>query len=173
MRTLRLTVVGTVMLALLGGLPAAVMAQSEADPMAPAAVTGTAQSYSLESPGTTSSCGDQTCIDGVRSANSWDASDTRLTGEVTYIGNWREYPGAGFQVEGATRVLENDGGRWVGTATALVRDGLNSDTIVLHGQDAYEGLTAYILMDWATEPATFVGAIFAGELPQFPEPPTD
>ena len=42
MRTLRLSVLGTVILALLGGLGGVVAAQDEAaDPMAPAVVTGT------------------------------------------------------------------------------------------------------------------------------------
>lgn len=63
----------------------------------------------------------------------------------------------------------NDEGRWVGTATAFATYTFNTDTVVLHGEGAYEGLTAYVLMDGSTEPPKIQAAIFAGEMPPVPE----
>ena len=121
MRRLRLTLAGTVTLALLGGLGGVVATQDEAaEPMAPAVVTGTIFSKSHDADGTASAADGATLTEGVASTHRWNASDPRLSGTSTYTGNWLEYPAAGFQVEAATRVLENDDGRWVGTATAFV-----------------------------------------------------
>ena len=43
-------------------------------------------------------------------------------------------------------------------------------TVVLTGEDAYEGLTAYISVDWTEEPVAVEGAVFVGEAPPRPEP---
>ena len=174
MRTLRLSLTGTVILVLLGGLSGAVVAQDEpADPMAHAVVTGTIGF-------------------GPEENLHYEASDPRLDGEVTLTQNRLGYETPGISIEATVRVLENDDGRWVGTDTGLgvsdsiVTDGieydtsfrvtyLNIDFIVLHGEDAYEGLTAVIVEDWEApfgEPATFVGAIVP-EMPAFPELPTE
>jgi len=165
---------------LLAGSTAGVAAQDEAaDHMAPAVVTGTIFSKSDDADGTASAADGATLLEGVASTNKWNASDRRLSGTSTYTGNWLQYPAAGFQVEAATRVLENDDGRWVGTATAFadvnrnVGPPVNTNTVILHGEGAYEGLTAYVLTDYSERPATFVAAIFPGEMPPFPELPAE
>jgi hypothetical protein len=102
----------------------------------------------------------------------WEASDARLSGEVTYAGNWQRYPyPASMQVEAATYELVNEGGRWLGQATAIATATLDGwDAVVFNGEDGYEGLTAYVAIDWSTEPASFTGGVIPGEMPALPEP---
>jgi hypothetical protein len=172
MRTLRLALPGTVMLALLGGLGGAVAVQD--DPMAPALVTGTATYLSKDSPGTLSFADDAIVREGVVFTHHWEASDPRLSGTSTVTWNWHDCSSGDVTIEAATRVVENDdGGRWVGTGTGLSDvAGAGPETVVLHGEGVHEGLTAYVLMDWdphQTPQATFDAAIFPGGMPPFPE----
>jgi hypothetical protein len=173
------TLISAMAIGLLAGSTVGVAAQDEAaDSMAPAYVTGTVADGGGGSRGTTTSADGFTRIDGYESTNLWEASDPRLNGTAFHTGNWQRYGAAGFQVEAGTRVLENDGGRWVGTTTALARGDLasgevNTDTMVLHGEDAYDGLTAYVLMDWTSSPTSFAAAVFPGEMPSFPELPAE
>jgi hypothetical protein len=46
--------------------------------------------------------------------------------------------------------------------------GIDRDKVILSGDGAYEGLSAYLLIDWSSTPADFIGAIFPGEMPPFP-----
>ena len=165
MRAIKTTTISILAVGLLAGSAVGVAAQD--DPTAPALVTGTVALVS-DTNGSSSLVDGALVIEGTGSVNTWEASDPRLSGSSTYTGNWQRYNAAGFQVEAATRVLENDAGRWVGTATALAGHNFNTDTVILHGEGAYEGLTAYVLMDWHTDPTTFTAAIFAGEMPAFP-----
>jgi hypothetical protein len=168
-RTLRLYLVGMVILVLLGGLGGAVAAQD--DPMAPAMVTGTATMLSHDPPLVSVPVGAIVSV-GVGFTHRWEASDPRLSGTSTYTGSWLEYPSAELGVDATTRVVENDEGRWVGTSTALTGPDISTGTVILRGEGAYEGLTAYVLMDWhplLTPQATFTAAIFPGEMPPFPE----
>jgi hypothetical protein len=169
MRTLRMSLAGTVILALLGGPSATVVAQD--DPMAPVFVTGSVTRISKGPTGTVSI--DEygaTLRTGFVGIAEWEASDPRLSGTETYTGNWQRYATADHQVEASTRVVENAYGRWVGTATALAGPGIETDTVILHGEDAYDGLTAYVLVDYKVFPIEFVAAIFPGVMPPFPEP---
>ena len=175
MSTLRLSLAGAVILALLGGTGGAVLAQD--DPMAPATVTGSVRHISG------SPVGDRSSVDGVLRQSGaslthrWEASDPRLSGTEAYTKTWDHYP-LGFDVDATSRVLENDTGRWVGTGVGLAGVFINTDTpllntatVILHGEGAYEGLTAYLLMErGASGSATFAGAIFPGEMPPVPEP---
>ena len=65
--------------------------------------------------------------------------------------------------------IQNDEGRWEGTNIALNRgSGIATvtDTGVLAGTGAYEGLTAYLVFDFRQVPVAVVGAsTFPGELP--------
>jgi hypothetical protein len=171
MRTLRVSIAGTAILLLLAGLSGAVAAQD--DPMAPAVVTGTVPEVSETFSGFVSPAGDAVDTKGYSVTERWEASDPRLSGTSTFTTNWREYSSADFLVLAATRVLENDDGRWVGMETGLGSDALFLDAIVLHGEDAYEGLTAYVVLDVEAEPLTFNAAIFPGEMPPFPELPAE
>ena len=178
MRTLRMSLAGTLTVALLGGLGGAVLGQDEeADLMAPATVTGSVVYIGGHQVGERSSGDGVVRESGMISNHKWEASDPRLSGTEAYTKNWDHYP-LGFDVDATTRVLENDGGRWVGTGVGMEEVFISTDTpllstatVILHGEDAYEGLTAYLLMDEGTSgSATFAGVIFPGEMPPFPEP---
>ena len=87
----------------------------------------------------------------------------------TSTGNWQRYATAGFEVQAATRVVENVDGRWVGTVTGLTGPNMDTDTdsdtdtVILHGEGAYEGLTAYVVIDCTASPIEFVAAMVPGE----------
>ena len=172
MRTLRLSMAGAVIVVLLAG-PIAVVGQSEepSDPMAPAVATIEVTSIEEVSPGTMKSGGGLVHVEGVQHEHVWTASDPRLSGTVTSIGNHDVYPDVPMEVQSATYEVVNDGGRWLGTSTALKLPDLGSkDVAVLRGEGDYEGLTAYVTMDWAAEPPALRAAIFPGEMPPLPEP---
>lgn len=169
MRTLQLSLAGTVIVVLLGGLSGAVAAQ--ADPMAPAEVTGSI-SGKLLSHGESRPVDDVIVTAGWELANRWEASDPRLSGTTSELSTWHRYQ-PGFEVVSTTIVVENDGGRWVGTSTGMDGSGFFTDTAVLHGEGAYQGLTAYLIVEWEPPLATFVGAIFPGGVPSFPDLPAD
>ncbi len=97
---------------------------------------------------------------------TWDASDPRITGDVTYAGTWHMFPRAYLTLDAATIVVTNDGGRWVGTGTGLQMDGEHAApfTAVLTGEGDYSGLTTYVVLDWMG--STLQGAIFPGPMPE-------
>ena len=166
--------VTTIAIGLLAGSAVGVAAQDEAsDAMAPAYATGTVASERVDSEGTTTYGDGFIGLDGYESAARLAASDPRLTGTASYVGNSQIFEAVRFDVQAGTVVLVTDDGRWVGTTTGLSSLGLHADTAVLQGEDAYDGLTAYILLDWTSSPASFKAAIFPGEMPAFPEMPTE
>jgi hypothetical protein len=173
MRTLRLSLIWAVIVALPWGLSGLVSAQSEpADPMAPATASIEIISSQEISPGTlrTDDAG-VVHTEGVHHEHVWEATDARLSGTVTYRGNWMGFPEVPMQVESATYEVVNEGGRWFGPATAQAGPSLgNNDTILLRGEGGYEGLMAYILIDGTTTyPPRIYAAIFPGEMPPVPE----
>jgi hypothetical protein len=160
MRTLRLSLVGTVILALLGGLSGAVLSQDE--------LSGTA-----------------TYIDGQRTYVSGDGdephrydlvmSDDRASG--SYL---EHYTGVGHLYDGdSTRpsivaldpvTLTNDDGSWSGLQSAIWDDGMGWRlTAWLAGEDAYEGLSLYLhahRFPWYSYPdMDFDGIILEGQPP--------
>jgi len=173
MSKLRIPVSIAVAVGLLAGSAIGVTAQSgDVDPMAPAFVTGSITDGQTASTETQTAEEGFTRIEVVSGPDVWEASDSRLSGEVTYAGNWQRYPyPASMQVEAATYELVNEGGRWLGQATAIATATISGwDAIVFTGEGGYEGLTAYVSIDWSTEPASFTGGIIQGEMPAFPEP---
>ena len=69
-------------------------------------------------------------------------------------------------MEAQSLSLTNDGGRWTGSGTAIQAGETWAMTAVLTGQGAYDGLTAYVTVDWYA--GTLVGAIFPGPMPSAP-----
>ncbi len=138
----------------------------------PALITGTVVSSDRLSGGTTRGEGIGILTEGYTSTAVWEASDERLSGEVTYAGNWLTYAVPNMTAEAGTFVLVNEGGRWVGQTTALTNEsGIDdSDTIMFIGEDGYEGQTARVIIDWSTEPPTFSGGVIPGDWPAFPSP---
>jgi hypothetical protein len=109
-----------------------------------------------------------------------EMSDSRLTGRLVRVLNFTVYPTGGegaFLLQSDLWRIENDGGSWSGPSTAISGFGeLPSDftadleTVVLTGGGDYDGLSAYLVADWAPETgATVQSAIFTGEMPPIPE----
>jgi hypothetical protein len=158
---------------LLAGSAVGVAAQSEGvEPMAPAVVTGSIVESQMVSMGRGTPEEGFVRIEGETHEHVFEASDPRLSGDVTFTGHWQQYPPpVEMEVEAGIYELVNPDGRWVGLATGIAAPDIDvPDTLVFSGEDGYEGLTAYIALDWDTEPATFSGLIFPGAMPAFPEP---
>ena len=171
MRTLRLSLVGTVIVMLLGGSGGMVLAQ-EASP----------------APGTT--------VPVVFSGEEWprtqklEASDPRVSGRFTQTeDNLVDIPdgavgaGQGGGVWWGTYTLQGPDGDWVGPWVQLAGYDFPSVSRVLatlEGTQAYEGLAALL---WITLPAgwdgqgpgTVEGVIYEGSAPrlEWPEPPAE
>lgn len=133
----------------------------------------------------------ESMVAGVREVRGfvieWDSlevDDPRLSGRVTVALNANAHQEAdGIEVvpQALSLRIENEDGTWFGSGTSLSRgrgmlapdEATNLDTIVLTGMGAYEGLSAYLIMDGTASPATVEGAIFAGGLPPAPQLPAE
>jgi hypothetical protein len=117
--------------------------------------------------------------EGPLEALRWEASDPRLSGEVTRL--WGKGVGFGEPTGGvatagvttAAYVVVNADGRWAGTATELdvSNPRFNTATIVLTGEGGHEGWTAYLVTAVANDQQTFTGLLFPGTMPPFPRQP--
>ena len=176
MHTLRLSLVGTVLLLLLGGLGGAVSAQ---DPEAATwtHVTGSTVEGEWTADMTPARWEDSVEFRPTRSQTfTVEWSDPRLPGTmqvqqdvVLHHGDMTSYSDFMFVFADSVR-LEDADGAWVGSGR-----GVNGSdgTIILYeltGEGAYEGLSA--LFDRAFDPDTmavgFDGFIFESELPSVP-----
>ena len=155
MRTLRLYLVGTIVLGLLASLPAAVAAQDEADPMSLAYFTfATELSEAFAE-------GQVTAIDSTTTeirGSTWvdqpvEATDPRASGLLTYVDNadtFRSGDSGAMTVTSNVRLV-NDGGTWSGTGMSMVAFTIemalsdegprSTGLIVLTGEGGYQGLT--------------------------------
>jgi hypothetical protein len=169
MRVLRLSLVGTVMLVLLGGLGGTVVAQSGAG----SDLTGTAGS---EPSGTA------VYVDGVASYQSGEAimvielsmSDPRASGTYTWFHpDGRLYDGQSrppTEVGYGRVTLANDDGGWSGQQSTLWHDEIGwRVTAWLSGEGSYEGLSLYLhgqrFPVYNTPTMDFDGIIFNGTTP--------
>ena len=186
MRTLRISLMATVTLALLGGLGAVAVAQADEDRQATATrVTGETTAKREVFGGTYSG------IDGVdrnRDAvyeDTFEWSDPRLPSVMQITENvdihYRGDDQDAWAWVGAIR-LEDSDGAWTGSEYGMgewvdQRLVLQPRMMLLRGEGAYEGLSAMLQRSWETDdptyPASVEGYIFEGELPPMPEPPTD
>ena len=120
MRMLRLPLAGTVILALLGGLSGAVLAQMDADADA-VYVTRDSKEYVSNTDAVPVSDTDtlHSSRDGVL---VWmeETSDPRVSGKVT--ATWHEDvdPKTGQGIMWGTSLVENDGGTWEGPCSGIV-----------------------------------------------------
>jgi hypothetical protein len=113
----------------------------------------------------------------------WTSSDPRLTGEAAAHWNADVYepdgdaPGSSISVTTVAYYLRNEAGGWACHSNALAHGyGSNAayetgETAMCVGDGEYDGLSAILVVDFATSPATFVGLIFPGDAPPLPEPP--
>lgn len=114
-----------------------------------------------------------------------DTDDPRLNGSMTVVANGDERylsgtAGSGelTDIQGLGVRITNDEGGWSGQGTALIHGNGSTlttdlDTIILAGQGAYEGLTAYLIIDNTSTPRTVEGTIFEGQITPLPEPPAE
>jgi hypothetical protein len=160
------------------GAPASASPSASPDPMGAAWVTGTLGS------GTGGQVGspEVTVEEGVTRSYPYHwqdfaqmrMSDPRLSGRLSVIYNQDTHSGAEgdlstFTVLSGTYRIENEAGSWEGPNIVLNRGSSGTDTVsdtgVLVGSGAYEGLTAFLVFDFSQGPTTVVGAIFPGEMP--------
>jgi hypothetical protein len=181
MRTLRLSLTGMFILMLLGG-GAVTAAETDESALAgePIVVTGTLECLG-DAPATTETAGSTEAgpaADGVVNLHRWVASDPRLEGEVSYTGTWQLYSepaedsGLVEETDAAIYSIVNEGGSWLCEETRT-SDPPRIDerhTLIFDGQGEYEGLTAYLQVDWSQTPYTFSGLILPGEEPPHAEP---
>jgi hypothetical protein len=180
MRTLRLSLVGTVILMLLGGLGGVALAQD--DPMAPAKVTGTWAGEGGEF--------EFTPMDGYSLGRAWapegsttvSASDPRVSGTATtewwnacYLVGPDDPP---YYPSGCiywgTQRLDGPDGSWEGSYRGVDDESLGQafHLLLMEGTGAYEGLSfvAHVQDPFTGEPVTMTGLIYEGPLPPW-EPP--
>lgn len=176
MRILRLLPVGMATIALLAVTGVAAVAQSEPEDAmgtSPVVVSGTLEC--LES----SAEGDGAAGQSVLTVHAWQASDERLSGEVTYGGRWEIYGepnedtgSVEASADDALYEIVNEGGAWLCEAARgpEPRTGDAGHTLVFTGEGGYEGMTAYLHVDWTQQPYAFSGLILPGDEPPYAEP---
>ena len=188
MRGIKTTTISILAIGLLAGSAVGVAAQEEeaaAEPSTPTKVAGTIDSEArdlVQEP-------TETVVDGVlevrgliSEGDRFEMDDPRLTGTVTVAVNVDVHKVSDFVDVVAVSLalgLENEAGSWSGQGTGVSHGGggipqeeaLSLDTWVLTGAGAYEGLSAYLIVDGTDDPATIEGVIYEGELPPFPELP--
>jgi hypothetical protein len=176
MRTLRITLVGAVLVALLVGSGAPVMAQD--DELTPSSATGTLE-FVEPGPEAAIEGGDVVTHDeATLHVHEWTSSDPRLTGTATYTGTWHIYNPPAEDCDdpeaevGAIYEIVNDDGGWrcAGFRAPIPGpDGAtNVHTLAFRGIGGYEGLSAYVLVDWSTSPYTYGALITPNAVPIVP-----
>jgi uncharacterized protein YceK len=161
MRTLRLTLVGTVTLALLGGLSSVVVAQDTTESASATYMSGT-RTW-LESTGN-------------GSVHELEMSDPRASGTVTESGiSWQEYGDTTPPTVAAVARLElvNEQGTWSGIWSGVYDPKMGWRLAGwLAGEGPYEGLTLYLhamRTVYSTPGIETDGIIFEGPAPMMVE----
>jgi hypothetical protein len=196
MRTLRLSLTGTVMLALVGGLGGAVVAQDQ-EPTPVTFVTGTvAEAYTLDQ-GDTDLASDLASYDlrgyevmtqtaPIRQVVEW--SDPRLPTDLWLTLGYTLISTGEDDFDGAMNtawqsLLEDEQGRWHGTGRSVKDPDEKYSLYELTGEGAYEGLSALLrgttpddmeaglLHAHAPWDMAYEGYIFETELTPFPDVP--
>ena len=143
MRTLRLSLAGTVILVLAGGLSSAVLAQSEDD--GDAYVTGTQTYIEDVSEATEVLAGDVTQIRGGNATYAIEMDDPRVTGTMATLGMALDiHPGDRFAFAGPARISNADGA-WTGIESGAYDPTMGWQFVGwLDGMAAYEGYTFFV-----------------------------
>jgi len=142
MRTLRLALVGTVILVLAGGLSSLAVGQSETQsPVEAVHATGTSSASEISEPTITTLPNGATRI---TVSGHWvlTMDDPRSSGTETFIHTEDHYGETVGPVSGTTR-LENEGGAWLGQYRGVILpDGSATYVGTYVGEGGYEGLSA-------------------------------
>jgi hypothetical protein len=138
----------------------------QTDEAGPTATTGTLQ---------LSETADATNGDATVHVHTWTADDPRLTGSAEYTGNWQIYDPPSEDCDdpaaaaGPMYEIVNDGGSWACAGVNAPIPGpegaSNVHVLALTGTGGYEGLYAYIMIDWGTDPFTFSALITPNKVP--------
>jgi hypothetical protein len=176
MRTLLQPIVGVIILVLAGGAGVVTAQETEEAAAAePVVVSGTLECLG-EVPADQAADADASLGTDVVNVHRWQASDTRLGGEAAYTGQWQLYEqpaeDAGSGSDTAAYAIVNDGGRWLCEVSRAVTpgDAPGAHTLVFDGEGEYEGMTAYLNVDWSQTPYAFSGVILPGEAQPYAEP---
>jgi hypothetical protein len=187
-RAIKTSIISILAIGLLAGSAVGVAAQEEeADPMAAAKVTGTiGEGGDLTQEPTENVVDGVLEVRGVVLEGDWpiEMDDPRVTGSISVAINEDVHKVSDFEDVVARTLelrIENEAGSWTGQGAGVVHGGatipqdeaLNLDTHLLTGAGAYEGLSAYLIVDVTEDPMTVEGVIFAGEMPPFPELPVE
>jgi hypothetical protein len=149
--------------------PAATAVAQDVD-MTPASVTGTTTVLVEENTGSRAWIDGAIRGEGLEFSSTWEASDPRLSGDFSATMNRSGYDQQEMAVFSGIALVENDQGRWIGTGGHLGGAELGeTTTLLMLGEDAYAGLTAYVVVDNGVEPPTFAAAVFPGDAPAYPE----
>jgi hypothetical protein len=169
MRTLRMSLAGTVILALLGGLSVAAVARSGGPDVmtgqSAAWVTFTDQSCSVEGV-TPEQDGVIQRTRGVKATCDVTFDDPRASGTATISGNYDCHAEAGCTTWGTQEIVGPDGS-WSGPFTGIIDPSFTERAVaVMTGTAGYEGLT-FIVHGVAPlgEAPTVVGIIYEGGPP--------
>ena len=171
MRSLRMTLAGTVILALLDGLGGVALAQEDTDTEKVTHVTGTRVSAAEGAIGEWWETDGIEHGRGMTGTETIEWSDPRLPSELQMMQNV-DLPGEEVVVTGAT-LLEGPEGYWTGEFTAYCdpdSDCHGMNTIAGHG--GYEGLFAVLRGFYADGPGSdwvFDGVIYESETLPVPE----
>lgn len=179
MRGIKNTTISVLAVGLLAGSAVGVAAQDEeaaTEPSTPAIVTGTQLGVGAPVQEATESVVDGVIQDRglVIGGERFEADDPRLTGSVTSTanGDLRTIEGTPTFLLSIFLRIENDEGSWSGPCDTLVIADGRADpfTCLFSGDGAYDGLSAYLVMEQPEQPPfPFQGLIFEGDPPPTPE----
>jgi hypothetical protein len=153
--------------------------ENEGATTSPVVVTGTLECRGGTATGEPADAGASAApVQAKVTVHEWVASDPRLSGEVAYTGTWHIYEepsedtGTTAAQDQAIYEIVNEGGTWLCEASRLPDPMVPSEehTLVFNGEGAYEGMTAYLHIDWSQAPFAFTGLILPGEAPPYAEP---
>ena len=182
MRTLQLSLAGMVLLALLGGLGGAVVAQEEESAGIVDSTLEEGTPAVVVAPGTTTyTSRDVRQLRGLEATWTQEHSDPRLSGTVTFVANKDDYPARVGPKWGHT-TIENSGGTWVGLMLGMEVPRDEPELFAVYigmatGTGDYEGLSAMCYTTFPEGAGWELGVdeciIFQGPLPDISTPTAD
>lgn len=181
MRTVSRLLIAMSILALLAGSSVVTAQETEDDAAttSPVVVTGTLECQDGASTGEPADAAASAVpAEAKVTVHEWVASDPRLSGDVAYTGTWHVYgepsedSGTSAAQDQAIYEIVNEGGRWLCEASRIPDPMVPNEehALVFNGEGAYEGMTAYLHIDWSQAPFAFTGLILPGEAPPYAEP---
>jgi len=176
-RAIKTTTIFILAVGLLAGSAVGVTAQEE-DPAGAAYFTGTIGESTVVGEPTEGVVDGVLEVRGLEREGPIETTDPRLTGSLSRVIDLDVHPVDDFAEVVLFTVqhrIENEDGSWSGTGTGVAHGGpgapeeeaLDFDTVLLTGDGAYEGLSAFLLADFAPEiGADIKGVIFPGQMPE-------